>query len=284
MKRLPLTLLFTFALYLAFAQGGLQVAPGKVFFHQGQGQLSSKTVSITNTSSLTMTVNCSFADWVRDSAGNKIYADPGTFKHSNSKYLKVFPATATIKPGESASFEVSLLLPVNGDTAVTNSMLFITQVDEKKLEDGTAKKKEAFMKFLIQMGIHIYNEPPQIQYKNIDIVQVRQENDTLRDYKYNTEKKKYDTVQQLSRNLAAVIHNNGDLICEGQVRFELTDKATQKEIKLEPVGFNSLPGDRLIMRTAIGSNVPKGKYFVVTLLDFGMDQPLKVAESEIEVQ
>ncbi len=283
MKRLPLTLLFTLLISAAFSQGGLQVAPGKVFFHQGQGQLSSKSVSVTNTSTQTITVNCSFADWVRDSAGNKIYADPGTYKHSNSKYLKVFPATATIKPGESASFEVSLLLPENGDTAVTNSMLFITQVDEKKLEDPNVKKKEAFMKFLIQMGIHIYNEPPQIQYKNIDIVQVRQENDTLQDYKYNTVKKKYDTLHQVVRNIEAVIHNNGDLICEGQVRFELTDKATQKEIKLEPVGFNSLPGDRLVMRMVLGDKVPKGKYFVVTLLDFGMDQPLKVAESEIDI-
>jgi hypothetical protein len=32
------------------------------------------------------------------------------------------------------------------------------------------------------------------------------------------------------------------------------------------------------------ADLPKGKYSVVTIADFGTDQPLKVAETEIEIK
>lgn len=284
MKPLSLTSFFLILAFFANAQIGFQVSPGKVFFRQTAGQQQSQAITVSNTSGSPMALKCSFIDWVRDSMGNKVYAEPGTYRHSNSRYAKIFPDMFTLQPGETRNIEVSLLLPDGADTAVTNSMLFITQVEEKTLGDEKSKNKEAFMKFRIQIGVHVYNEPPQMQFKNIEIekVDVTEKWEESVNFNKNTQKK--DTVRNFVRSLSALIHNNGDLVAEGSVRFELTHKSSQKEFKLEPITFNSLPGDKIIMPASLTASLPKGRYSVVTLVDYGMDQPLKVAESEIELK
>lgn len=231
-----------------------------------------------------MLVRCSFGDWRRDSLGNKIYAKPGELPNSNSKYLKVIPEEFTIQPGEIRNIEVSMLLPANKDTNVTNSMLFITQMDEKSLNESREKNKQAFMKFRMQMAIHVYNEPPQIQFKNIEIQKVRFTSFMDTAVGLNKQTNKPDTSVTLRKEMRCWIENTGDLIAEGTVRFELTDKKTLKEFKLEAVPFNSLPADRLIIAAKLFPDMPKGTYTVVTLVDIGLDQPLKVAESEVTIE
>lgn len=284
MKQIINTLLLSFLSVLTYSQVGFQVSPGKLFFHQSAGENGTQSVMVKNGGGSPVLVRCSFGDWHRDSLGNKIYVNPGTLPNSNSKYLKVIPEEFTIQPGEVRNVEVSMLLPQNKDTNVTNSMLFITQMDEKSLNEGKQKSQQAFMKFRMQMAIHVYNEPPQIQYKNIDIQKVwyQYSVDTLRGL--NPQTNKPETTIRPKKEMRAWIENTGDLIAEGTVRFELTDKKTLKEFKLEAVPFNSLPGDRLIIAARMMADMPKGTYTVVTLVDIGLDQPLKVAESEINFE
>lgn len=284
MKHTVNSLLLLFLSAFTYAQVGFQVSPGKLFFHQAAGENGTQTVMIKNGGGNPVLVRCSFGDWRRDSLGNKIYAKPGELPNSNSKYLKVIPEEFTIQPGEIRNIEVSMLLPANKDTNVTNSMLFITQMDEKSLNEGKEKNKQAFMKFRMQMAIHVYNEPPQIQFKNIEIQKVRFTSFMDTAVGLNKQTNKPDTSVTLRKEMRCWIENTGDLIAEGTVRFELTDKKTLKEFKLEAVPFNSLPADRLIIAAKLFPDMPKGTYTVVTLVDIGLDQPLKVAESEVTIE
>lgn len=265
-----------------FAQGGFQVSPGKLFFKQQALQQSTQNVLVVNSSQQNMVIRCTFSDWKRDSMGDKKYFPIGTLPHSNAAHLKVVPEIFTLAPGQSKYLEVSMNLPADKDSSYTNAMLLLTQVDEKKAEDKT-KKKEAFMKFLLEMGVHIYNEPPQLRYKNVDIESVSYiaSKDTVVAFNRRTQRK--DTTLVPQRLIKGWIVNNGELIAEGNVRYELTQKTTGQEYKLEPVPFNSMPGDRLLVNRSVPKDILVGKYVLVMLLDIGMDQPLKVGESEIEI-
>lgn len=279
-----LALIVTLSIYISVsAQVGFQVSPGKVFFQQAAGQPATQPVTITNSTPNPLVLQCSFSDWIRDSMGDKKYAAPGFYPTSNSNFLKVVPESFSLTPGESKVVEVSLLVPSGSDKAVTNSMLFITQINEKDLAQKD-KNKQAMMLFRIQIGVHIYNEPPQLQNKNIEIEDVVLLKSSIKIAKPGSATVKRDSVTVLQQQMKAYIQNKGDLIAEGSVRFELTHQKTLKEFKPEPVPFNSLPGDKLVLARVLPADLPKGKYSVVTIADFGTDQPLKVAETEIEIQ
>jgi len=279
-----LALSFTLSVFLSVsAQVGFQVSPGKVFFQQAAGQPATQSVTITNSTPNPLVLQCTFSDWIRDSMGDKIYAAPGFYPTSNSKFLKVVPESFSLAPGESKAVEVSMLIPPGSDKAVSNSMLFVTQINEKDLAQKD-KNKQAMMLFRIQIGIHIYNEPPQLQNKNIEIEDVVIFNSQVKTPKPGTATEKRDSIIINQQLMKAYIQNKGDLIAEGTLRFELTHQKTLKEFKPEPVPFNSLPGDKLVLSRVLPTDLPKGKYSVVTIADFGTDQPLKVAETEIEIK
>ena len=284
MKKLTiLTIFFLFLTTQLLAQAGFQVSPGKLFFRQQAGQQSSQNVIVMNSSTQRVVVRCHFSDWRRDSIGDKKYAPSGSMLQGNSSYLKVIPEILTLEPGEKKSVEVIMNLPEGKDTSVTNSMLFITQVDEKKAADKS-EKKEAFMKFLLEMGVHVYNEPPHLQFKNVDIESVKFISKYDTTIEFNKKIQRLDTTIRLRQEIIGWIKNTGDLIAEGTVRYELTEKATGKEVKLEAVPFNSLPNDRLIAIRPIPKDTPTGKYTLIMLVDIGMDLPLKVGEAEIVIK
>lgn len=284
MKKLTiLTIISLFLSLQLLAQAGFQVSPGKLFFRQQAGQQASQNVIVMNSSAQRVVVRCSFSDWRRDSVGDKKYAPAGSMLQGNASYLKVIPEILTLEPGEKKSVEVIMNLPEGKDTSVTNAMLFITQVDEKKAADK-GEKKEAFMKFLLEMGVHVYNEPPHLQFKNVDIESVKFISKYDTTIEFNKKIQRLDTTIRLRQEIVGWIKNTGDLIAEGTVRYELTEKATGKELKLEAVPFNSLPNDRLIAIRPIPKNTPTGKYTLIMLVDIGMDLPLKVGEAEIVIK
>lgn len=272
MFRLCTLLCLIWACSTVNAQVGFQVSPGKIFFRQVTNQPGSQTIRVTNPTPSEMVLQCSFADWRRDSSGQKIYFEAGSQPGSNSRYLRVNPENFTLKAGESRLIEVTMTLPEGMDRQVTRSMLFITQTNEKDLARQSATQKAAMI-FQVQMGVHIYNEPPQLQSKNIDIEDVT--------FTHVGPKGADSSVG--SNRLNAFISNIGERVTMGTVRFELTNKTTLEEWKSKPEDFNTLPGDKFFVSTVLPSTLAKGKYALITIADFGADQPLKVAESEIEI-
>jgi len=273
MRKLCTLICLIWALLPATAQVGFQISPGKIFFRQLANQPGVQTVKVTNPTSGDQVVECSFADWKRDSLAQKIYNKPGTQPNSCSKYLHANPENFVLKPGESRLIEVSMSLPDGEDRQVTNSMLLITQINEKNV-DKQGKSLQTGMVFQVQMGVHVYNEPPQLQNKNVDIV----------DVSYFDRPRSKDSVNVRDNIVKALIANIGERITEGSIRFELTNKATLDEWKSKPQDFNSMPGDKFYLGELLPSTLTKGKYNMITILDFGSDQALKVAESEIEIK
>lgn len=273
MRKLCTLIFLIWATLPATAQVGFQISPGKVFFRLLANQPGTQNIRITNPTASEQVVECTFSDWKRDSIAQKVYSKSGTLPNSCSKYLHANPENFVLKPGESRLIEVSMSLPDGEDRQVTNSMLMITQISEKNV-DKQGKNLHTGMVFQVQMGVHIYNEPPQLQVKNVDIVDVSS---------FDRPKAK-DSTGPRENVVKALIANIGERISEGSVRFELTNKTTLEEWKSKAQDFNTMPGDKFYVGEILPATLAKGRYNMITILDFGSDQPLKVAESEIEVK
>lgn len=251
---------------LAVGQKSMLVNPGKLFFQQRGNTPETKTVTITNQSDAPISIRCTFADWKRDSVGSKIYYPPGTIQHSNAKYIKVNPQFITIGPKEARNVEVTLMVPDSLANRTTNAMLFITQFEENRSVEKSKELKQ-LININLEIGVHVYNEPPNLQRKDVDITGLS----------FRPEKDSTTSGQMVIR-----YRNSGELVAAGDIRVELTD-ASGKEYKLKTDQFNSLPGDEMLMKYKLPL-LNKGKYQVVTILDLGNDLPLKIAEKELEIK
>lgn len=272
---------------------GLRFSPAKLFFKLGANQSGMQKVAIINNSrTQTFILEGSFQDWERDSLAKKIYFPAGTLPHGLSKYLKLSPSTITLAPGESKTVDVSLQLPQGADTMVGNSMLMLTQLKENKLLSDL-KQKKAMMNIFFQLAIHVYNEPAQFTIKNMEIEDLQlvakalNAKDAQKDsaiYHPTASKdssKKSDTLLSKNYSIKGYLHNTGELITEGNFRLELLHQTSSKEFKLVPIPFNCFPAAKFITVQALPNDLPKGKYTATAIVDFGTDQELKVAETQI---
>ncbi len=269
----------------ALAQTGFGVSPTKLFFKQPGGQTETQTITISNNTSGNFVLVCSFNDWRRDTTGQKKFAAPGeVFANGISKYLKVVPDQLALGAGETKTIDVTLQLPPGDDSVTTAAMLYLVQRNTNTLEQVDKNKVQTNFKYSLKVNVQVYNEPPQLQNKNIELLDAYLTSVMVYPPQDSTKKgKPADTIKVKQYVLNAVIKNTGDLVTEGQVRFELSNTKTMYEWKAKPVDFNSMPNDRFVLPQVLPAGIPKGIYTLDTIVDFGSDQALKVAETEIEI-
>ncbi len=260
---------FLSLLLLSFAgqgQSGFQVQPSKLYFNEQNGALTPARIFVKNPSQVRMVVRASCADWRRDSVGNKQYFPPGELPTSCCPYLLVQPETVELQPGEEKEMIVTLQPTQSPATDLRHAML--TQANEHEL--AAAQKVTASVIFRIQLGVHLYHIPATAKNRSLVI-------DTL--LLPRAEKTPADADRQVRIRVA----NSGDLNAESTLRVELTNLQTAQETKLEPIGINTLPNDRIWVNAGIKEKLPKGRYLIVAILDSGPDIPLQVAELEADL-
>lgn len=249
---------------LVLAQAGFQVEPPKLYFEEQNGRLAPVRIKLTNPSTVRMVIRASCADWRRDSLGEKQFYPPGKLPNSCCPYLHVQPETVELQPGGEQTMVVSL----NPDRPVSdrlhNGMLLLTQINEREIAQAQGVKSGFIFK--VQLGVHLYHTPRNVTQRQmtIDTVSVGQ---TPED-----------------RHLRVRVGNTGQLHLESQLRLELTNLQTAEETKLEPITVNTMPGERIWVRTPLPPKLPKGRYLVISIVDSGPDVPLQVAELETDLR
>ncbi|SMO53947.1 fimbrial biogenesis chaperone [Solitalea koreensis] len=270
MKKLFALSLLLFCLTSVYAQEGFTAYPMKVNFNVAPGQSKTETIYITNTGVNPAAVNFSFADWKRDVNGSIVYFNSGTLPNSCASWIRVLADDmVTIQPGEKKAINIQLLAPANMDSTnrVSNAMLFITQVD------GAKRKNEKGIGVVVKlrMGIHVYNSVPGLKKKEIEIIDFR---DTIAKNNDNT----------VSRVLKLAIKNTGEMLTDGVIKFELTNKATGKKTKLPELNIYTLPGAYQEIKIEVPPNLVSGNYAAIATIDYGSDEDLSIGELEFDVK
>ncbi|QJW89795.1 hypothetical protein HNV11_10605 [Spirosoma taeanense] len=246
-----------------FGQAGFQVEPPKVYFEEKNNKLAPVRIKVTNPSAVRMVIRASCVDWRRDSLGEKQFHPAGSLPSSCCPYLRVQPETVELEPGSQQEVLVSLNPDKLGNQQLRNGMLMLTQINEREIAEAQGRKSGFIFK--VQIGVHLYHIPAAVKLKTMEI-------DTLF-LSHNKE------VQQLQVR----VRNAGELDLESQLRVELTNLQTAEEIKLPPVPVNTMPGERIWLKTLLPEKLAKGRYLIIAIIDSGTDIPLQVAELETDM-
>ncbi|RYZ93455.1 MAG: hypothetical protein EOP47_29500 [Sphingobacteriaceae bacterium] len=249
----------------------VSISPSRVFLTGEAAQELSQQIILSNPSDNPVIFTSSFKDWKRDSIGEKHYFAPNTMPLSNASWVEVTPNVVTIPAKSSVNITIGMHVPsvLPNKNAVTNSMLFLTQINEQqaKLKTGGANPKIG-VSVKLEFGIHVYFTPQGTVNKNLDFVAV--------DYKGQ------QTINnKKTRRIAVKIKNTGNVVTDGFLRFDITNQVTGDEVKIDPKAISMMPGDEQIIYTDLPVTL-KGKYVLVALLDGGEETSLKVAKKELE--
>jgi hypothetical protein len=245
------------------AQSGIAAAPMQLLFDANTGATQTQKVTLSNPGEASITMIADFADWYRDSTGNIIYAPPSTLPRSCSGWLKIFPANQfLLQPGETKEVTVMINMPAGAPEKSSNSMLTFTQLNTQRV---ISKQGIAF-NLAVRIGVQIYNVPPGVHKKEIDIDQFT---DTL-----------FKEAPVAEKQLLLRLRNSGELSAEGKANIELTHMGTGTKTALPAILFYTLPGAIREIRIPLTDHLLPGKYSAVALVDYGEDQELRIGELE----
>lgn len=240
--------------------------PSRIFFQAGPGQSEVQTIHITNEGTTPLLMDLQIKDWLRDSLGEKVYFPATTQPMSNAKWITLQPSQLQIAPGETKELTVRLTAPAEG-ALVTNSMLFITQINEQQpVFKKDASGRTMGIVFRVEIGVHLYNTFPQVSPNKDLEFEAFQERGVHNDS---------------TRQFALKILNKSQGICDAKLQLLLTNKITGKQYNLPEKAISMLPGADQIVSFDISSKLPKGDYQLVAILDAGESSELKVAKKEI---
>ncbi|WP_018627725.1 hypothetical protein [Niabella aurantiaca] len=244
---------------------GVSVTPSRIFFSTPAGQSATRQIKISNTDKAVLILNARLKDWYRDSLGNKIYAEAGSLPASNARWMRVDPLQLVLQPGETKEVTVSIQVPEQ-PVPVTNSMLFLSQVNERKPVTGLdASGKKVAVIIKVEVGVHLYNTLPGLGRKDLEFT-------TFGDNGFIT-----DSIRQL----VITIRNNGEVPTDATLRFELTNKSSGDNIRLPSRAISMLPGSVQVIPINVPARLSKGRYQAAAILDSGDGTDLKVAQKEI---
>lgn len=242
----------------------ISMSPTRLFFTGNPGEKVSQPVVLHNSSDKEYVFNINYKDWVREEDGNKVYADSGSLETTNASWVSTVENSVTIPAGTTKEILVTMQIPANASkSAVTNSMLFFTQLprqsDQARVQNGIG------IITLFEVGLHIYYTPPANNIKSLEITNIA------------------EIVKENGQNrkVAVSINNDGNVVNDATVEFELTNTETGAEIKLPPTSISMLPGTNQVVQFALPEKI-SGTHLGVTIIKMAGSNDLRVGEKNFE--
>ena len=260
--------LFIFVLLLTGSSSllaqSISMSPTRLFFTGNPGEKVTQTATLHNSSDKDYVFNINYKDWVREEDGNKVYLDAGTSKTSNASWVSTVENSVTIPARATKEIAVTMQIPANASTsAVTNSMLFFTQLPQQS--DKAQVKNGIGIITLFEVGLHIYYTPPGNQIKSLEITNITEIIDEKAE----------------NRKVAVSIQNDGNVINDATVEFELTNTDTGAEIKLPAISISMFPATNQTVQFSMPENI-SGNFLGVAIIKMAGSNDLRVGEKNFQ--
>jgi len=244
----------------------ISVSPARIFFKESEPQRLSQRVTLHNSGSKSIIFQSSISDWKRDSLGNKLYFPPGTLSSSNASWVEVQPNIVEIPAHSKREVTVILHVPKDKKPSLTHSMLFLSQLNAQPSGEITKGKTNIGVMVKLEFGIHVYYTPLLTELKNLEFMNLTEKTVTADNKKI--------------RRIEVKVKNTGNVMTDGFLRLEVTEKSSGKEMKLPEKAVSMLPGDEQTIYLDMPASLT-GAYLVVALLDSGEQTNLKVAKKDV---
>ncbi|TCC96756.1 fimbrial biogenesis chaperone [Pedobacter psychroterrae] len=250
-----------------YAQAGITVSPGKVYFKSATGEPTIQKIQVSNPNNRELQVGVSLSDWSYDAFGNNIMHDANTIKTSCTNWIEVLPGSYfTLGAREQREVTISITPPpdTKTDVGVHTAMIFFTQ-----LNPGDARREDGSMiKVSVRMGVKVYHSFPQPEKRNMEVLNFIDKIDPQH--------------KELPGYLELEVENTSNIWLDSKIKLELLNTQTGAKEKINNVDMYSLPGDKRTVRITLPANLKKGKYNATAVISYGNKDELKVVELEFE--
>ncbi|MFP4019165.1 MAG: hypothetical protein ACLFUH_07940 [Bacteroidales bacterium] len=267
-KILILTLLTVLGIKANIAQD-FEVAPISLHFTANPGESQTKTLTVKNHSNKETSIVLTLRDYLVDKEGNKKLMPAESAKNSLAKWVTANPAYINMNPNESQTVQLTLQAP-NDEYSSKWGVLSV----------ATAKEQTSFSADKeLTAGIGIYGR--------IDVdLAYTPESEMDGNQRVKISNLKEVTNQEDSvRKFSAHIDNLGDILANCEVYLIASNMETLDETKFSKEKFVAYPqNSRTIELTLPEDKLPKGKYSLSAILDYGSNESLEGTQTTIEVE
>ena len=246
---------------LATLHAQLTIEELELYIAPAAGSDNARSFRVRNDAGKVVQAAIAIEDWDRAEDGVNRFYSPGSRAHSCATLLNVFPRSLRLEPGASANVRVTLA----GADSLTSSCWSIVFVEAKQAPDSIGRE----LTYTVRTGVKIYVEPNGLPRDG-----------QIEDLALVAHAPGTSASDATTRDVRIAFRNSGgvQLRVKGAIEVRRVDNSLVERIDL-PL-FPVLPGVRRVVSNALPS-LPKGKYVILALLDFGGDE---IAAGQIEYE
>ena len=270
MKRVFLITSLIFAILFVNAQSA-SVSPTRLYYKNSLGETRTQKVLVLNKSDGPQSYQVSFVDFSANGKDGKVEIVPnGESKHSITPWVSASPSFFTLKSGESMDVSVTLETPNTPEAGNVKWGAMSVKLAREQDAPLDAEVNEMGMAIVnsFQFIIYLFQTPPTITVRSGEIYAFR-------------ELKLSPTP---TGEILIASENTSEAILDCKTYLEYSNLGTGETTRTKLKQFTLLPGGAKENIFEIPTDLPKGKYSVMGVFDYGSPSEIKAAEIEILVE
>jgi P pilus assembly chaperone PapD len=261
-------ILFIATIASACAQS-TSISPSRLYFKAAPGDSKKQKVHVTNNSTTPQSYNITFGDFEAPGLDGKTkISTTGPSDHSTSKYMSASPSFFTLEPGKEQDIEVNMDLPnlPEANKVKWGTLMMKIVKERSEVKQGSGNEVGMGIVETFQFVVHIFQTPPSVTFKRAEIQSLELKEDA-----------------KSVRRLAIITKNTGEAILDCATYLEFSNLQTGVETRNKPSAFTLLPGAARRVYFPIPDKLPKGKYTVTAIVDFGSKDDVQAAQMDIVI-
>ena len=262
MRRTALALSAISGLLAAPIEAQLLVDPLEVSLTTAGTQRVTGSFSLSNTSDVPVQATITRQDWDRAENGDNRFLPAGSTGRSCGAMLSASPVSIRVEPRSSRIVRLS----VEGAAALSQECWDIFFVEEVPQRAGIRGNS---LQYIFRTGVKVYVIPPGlkrdggVEDMSVDEVPLVAEKSA------SSTPTLISVAPKTKRQVSVRFRNTGaeHLVSKGQLEFRRLDNSVAAKVAIPE--FPTLPGATRKVMIDIPTDLPRGDYLVLALIDFG---------------
>ncbi len=269
--RLVLILSFVFPSLLGMSQSA-SVSPSRLYFNVSPGNYKSQKLRVTNNGTKPQTFTVNFANF--NSPGNKgksVLDTSKTSEHGMADWLTASPSFFEVAPGETKDVEILLQLPNTPDANTVRWAVASIKLARENKGQGEKGANITGMSIIptFSFVIHLFQSPPNVNFKEVIVEKF-----------YRDSINSNDSITYLIMDTK----NTGDAIADCAPYLDMVNLKTGEKVNVKGKGFTILPGGIREIRFKLPTDLPKGEYNVLGIVDYDSETDVAAMELNVKIE
>lgn len=266
---ISLTAIFFISLHSGLTAQNVAVSPSRLYFKEAPGSFRAQTIRVSNNGDKPESFQITFNNFTSEGNQGKTQILEEGDERGCAQWLSATPAFFELEAGTSQEVKIMLQVPNTPEANNVRWAIAAVKLAKEKTGSGSGSEQETGMQIIqtFQFLIHIFQTPPTIHHKEANVLSFKKISQAG------------DSVQVLGMEVA----NVGETILDCAPYLDIVNLSTGVSQRIKARGFSILPGGQREIKLSLPKDLPKGKYSVLGVIDYGSDSDLAGAELDLEL-